>query len=133
MEKDPMDEAKVKTQPGSPLWLARMLLVVNGLLWTGLTIYSLFRIRVWIGDVDHQSALVALGLMFTNALTPLWVARGLGRLSRPLYWLGLALMALNLLLSVAGMVGTLDWLILLLSAITLALLFTQRRRFGVKW
>ena len=78
-------------------------------------------------------AWVVVGLMFANALMLLWVAWGLGRGSRPLYWLGLAQVAVNLLLSVTDQVGVWDWIVLLLNAVTLALLFAQRRHFGVKW
>ena len=63
----------------------------------------------------------------------LLVAWGLGRGSPFLYWLGLAQVGVNLLLSVTDQVGLWGWAVLLLNAVTLAVLFAQRRHFGVRW
>ena len=117
--------------PLRPLRAAQLLLLINGLLWIGLAVYSLLRFPF--GDVHQFAAWVVIGLMFANALILLLVAWGLGRGSRFLYWLGLAQVMLNLILSVTDQIGLWDLLVLLLNAIILALLFAQRRRFGVKW
>ena len=121
----------VKNTANAPLRAAQLLLLLNGLLWIGLGIYSI--VRFPFGDVHQTIAWVVVALMFANALVLLLVAWGLGRGSRFLFWLGLAQVAVNLLLSVTDQIGLWDLLVLLLNAITLALLFAQRRRFGVKW
>jgi hypothetical protein len=115
----------------APLRAAQLLLLLNGLLWIGLGCYSLFRFPF--GDLNQVFAWFVVALMFANALVFLLVAWGLGRGSRYLFWLGLGLVAVNLFLSVTDQIGLWDLLVLMLNAITLALLFTQRRRFGVKW
>jgi hypothetical protein len=131
MENNPLKDVELKASPGAPLRAAQLLLLVNALLWIGLGIYSLFRFPL--GDLYVIVAWVVVGLMFINALLLLWVAWGLGRGSHTLYWLGLAQVGVNLILAVTDQVGIWDLIVLLLSAITLALLFTQRRHFGVKW
>lgn len=113
----------------SPLRLAQLLLLLNGLLWLGLGAYSIAPIS----DEHAAVAWAVVGLMFANGLVLLLAAWGIGRGSRRLYWLGLAQVGVNLLLSVTDQVGAWDWIVLLLNAVTLALLFTQRRRFGVQW
>lgn len=131
MESNPLKGVEINARPGAPLRAAQLLLLLNGLIWVGLGIYSLFRFPL--GDMYVIVAWVVVGLMFANALVLLWVAWGLGRGSHALYWLGLAQVGVNLILAVTDLVGVWDLIVLLLSAITLALLFTQRRRFGVKW
>jgi hypothetical protein len=131
MAANPPNDKSVQPIPGAPLRAAQLLLLLNGLLWLGLGVYSLFRFPF--GDVHQIMAWVVVGLMFGNALILLLVAWGLGRGIRFLYWLGLVQVAVNLLLSVTDQIGLWDLLVLLLNAITLALLFAQRRRFGVKW
>ncbi len=130
MENNPSNAVELKASPGAPLRAAQLLLLVNALIWVGLGIYSLFRFPL--GDMYVYVAWVVVGLMFANALLLLWVAWGLGRGSHALYWLGLAQVAVNLILAVTDQIGPWDLTVLLLNAITLALLFTQRRRFGVK-
>jgi hypothetical protein len=113
----------------TPRRAAQLLLLINGLLWIGLGVYS-------IAPISDEHAVVAwmvLGLFFANALVLLLVAWGIGRGSRFLYWLGLAQVGVNLLLSVTDQVGGWDLFVLLLNAVTLALLFAQRRQFGVMW
>ena len=131
MAANPPNDKAMQTSPGAPLRAAQLLLLLNSLLWIGLGVYSLFHFPF--GDVHQIIARVVVALMFANALTFFLIAWGLGRGSRFLYWLGLAQVAVNLLLSVTDQISLWDLLVLLLNAITLALLFAQRRRFGVKW
>jgi hypothetical protein len=131
MENNPPKDVVRKASPGTPLRAAQFLLLVNALIWVGLGIYSLFRFPL--GDMYVYVAWVVVGLMFINALLLLWVAWGLGRGSHALYWLGLAQVAVNLILAVTDQVGVWDLTVLLLNAVTLALLFSQRRAFGVRW
>jgi hypothetical protein len=129
MENKPHDESTASFSPGTPLRVTQLLFALNGLLWIGLGVYSIAPMS----DEHAVVAWVVVGLMFANALILLWVAWGLGRGSHALYWLGLAQVAVNLILAVIDQIGAWDLIVLLLSAITLALLFAQRRRFGVKW
>lgn len=131
MENKAQDESTSSHNPGAPLRVTQLLLALNGLFWIGLGIYGLVRFPV--GDDHAVFAGVVVGLMFANALILLWVAWGVGRGNQQLYWLGLAQVGVNLILSVTDQIGAWDLIILLLNAITLALLFAQRRQFGVKW
>ena len=126
-----MNEAEPAIRAPTPLRLAQILLLVNALTWIGLGSYSLFRFPV--GEANLYVAWVVVGLMFANALVLLLVAWGVGRGNRFLYWLGLGQVGVNLLLSVTDQVGLWDWAVLLLNAVTLAVLFAQRRHFGVRW
>lgn len=131
MENNAQQDEQLKNRPGTPLRAAQLLLVLNSLLWIGMGIYGLIRFPV--SDENAVFAWVVVGLMFANALILLWVAWGLDRGSHALYWLGLAQVGVNLILSVTDQIGAWDLIVLLLNAITLALLFSQRRQFGVKW
>lgn len=115
----------------TPLRIAQLLLLVNGLTWIGLGVYSVIRFPA--GEAYAGYAWAVVGLMFANALILLLVAWGVGRGVRMLYWLGLAQVGVNLLLAVTDQVGGWDLFVLLLNAVTLALLFAQRRQFGVLW
>jgi len=129
MQNDTQKESTPNRSPGTPLRAAQWLLALNGLFWIGLAIYA-------IAPISDEHALLAwiiLGFYFANGLILLWVAWGVGRGSHALYWLGLAQVGVNLILSVIDQVGPWDLIMLLLNAITLALLFSQRRQFGVKW
>ena len=117
--------------PPTPLRTAQILLLVNALVWIGLGIGSLV-------DFPQDQApaglvWVLVGLMFANALLFLAEAWGIGRGNRPLFWLGVAQVTVNLALSVTDQVGFFDVIVLLLNAILLALLFAQRKQFGVRW
>lgn len=114
-----------------PLRLARLLLLVDALVWIGLGIRGLVSFPV--EDSYAVLAWVILALMWLNALLFLWVAWGVGRGNRTLFWLGVAQVAVNLALSVTNQIGVWDVLVLLLNAVLLVLLFAQRKLFGVKW
>jgi len=131
MENNAQKDGQVRARLSTPLRAATLLLALNGLLWIGLGIYSLVRFPV--GDANKIFAWVVVGLMVANALALLWVAWGVGRGSHFLFRLGLAQVGVNLILSVTDQIGAWDLIVLLLNAITLALLFAQRRHFGVKW
>ena len=131
MENKPPTTVEGMRKGLSPRRVAQLLLLVNGLLWIGLGVYGLVRFPV--GDEHAVFAWVVVGLMFANALVLLLVAWGVGRGNRFLYWLGLGQVGVNLLLSVTDQVGLWDWAVLLLNAVTLAVLFAQRRHFGVRW
>ncbi len=131
MENNAENDGQERARLGAPLRVTQLLLALNGLFWIGLGIYGLVRFPV--GDDHAVFAGVVVGLMFANALILFWVAWGVGRGNQRLYWLGLAQVGVNLILSVTDQIGAWDLIVLLLNAITLALLFAQRRQFGVKW
>ena len=124
-----MSQAPPTLKTPTPLRVAQMLLRLNGLLWIGLGVYSIAPIS----DEHAVLAWVVVGLMFANALVLLWVAWGIGRGSRPLFWLGLAQVGVNLVLAVTDQVGMWDVIVLVLNAVTLGLLFAVRKQFGVRW
>jgi lysylphosphatidylglycerol synthetase-like protein (DUF2156 family) len=129
MENKAQKESTASQSPGTPLRVTQFLLVLNGLIWIGLAIYAIASIS----DEHAVLAWVILGFMFANGLILLWVAWGVGRGSHALYRLGLVQVGVNLILSMTDQIGAWDLIVLLLNAITLALLFAQRRHFGVKW
>jgi hypothetical protein len=117
--------------PPTPLRTAQILLLINALVWIGVGISSLVDFPL---EEAYAGLLwVLVGLMFANALLFLAVAWGIGRGNRPLFWLGVAQVTVNLVLSVTDQVGFFDVLVLLLNAALLALLFAQRKQFGVRW
>lgn len=129
MDNNAQKDGQVRARSGTPLRVTQLLLALNGLFWIGLAIYAIAPIS----DEHAVIAWVILGFYFANGLILLWVAWGIGRHSHPLYWLGLAQVGVNLILSVTDQLGAWDLILLFLNAITLALLFAQRRQFGVRW
>jgi len=104
---------------------------LNTVIWIGLGILGLFYLPS--DQVSATIAAIIVGLMFINALLMAWVAWGLGRFNRWLYWLGLVLVAVNLILSVTDQFGFFDLFVLALNAVLIGLLFMLRSRFGIKW
>jgi len=117
--------------PPTPLRAAQILLLINALVWIGVGISGLVDFPL---EEAYAGLLwVVIGLMFANALLFLAVAWGIGRGKSWLFWLGVAQVTVNLVLSVTDQVGFLDVVVLLLNAALLALLFAQRKQFGVRW
>ncbi len=68
--------------------------------------------------------------MIGNALAMLACAIGLGRRSRLFYYLSLAVIAFNLLLTITDQVGLFDYLTLLLDLLILVLLVASYKAFA---
>ena len=108
---------------------ARAGFALNGAAWIVLGVASLARMAG--GTAGQPVMLAVLGaLMLGNAAVLLWIGRGLGRQRRIFLYLGLAVLAANLVLTVTDQMGLYDWLILALNLGLLVLLLASRTHYG---
>jgi chromate transport protein ChrA len=108
----------------SPVLLAQVLFVLNAIIWILLGVFSLIRL------VDNATmAWILAALMFANAAVMLWIGWGLGRKPKPFYNLALAVLAVNLSLTVTDEFGFYDLIVLLLDAGMVALLVFTRAKY----
>jgi lysylphosphatidylglycerol synthetase-like protein (DUF2156 family) len=106
--------------------LAQVLFFINTAVW-------IFFLVLFLSDQAHPgnalSSLVIPVLMGGNALAMLACGIGLGRRSRIFYYLSLAVIAVNILLTVTDQVGLFDYITLLLDLVILILLVAIRKGF----
>jgi lysylphosphatidylglycerol synthetase-like protein (DUF2156 family) len=106
--------------------LTQVLFFINAAIW----IFFLF---LFLSDQAHPgnalSSLVIPILMGGNALAMLACGIGLGRRSRIFYYLSIAVIAVNILLTVTDQVGLFDYITLLLDLVILILLVAIRKGF----
>jgi len=104
---------------------AQALLALNALIWVGLGVLSFIRISER-GARSGTLAAVAV-LMFGNAAAFLICAVGLHTGRRAFYWLTLAVLVANIVLTFTDQFGALDFVTLLIDLVALGLLFYARR------
>lgn len=121
-----------KTEP-SPSRLRQRITLMQVLFCLNALVWALFLILFLSDQVqpgDPISSLVIPILMICNALAMLACAIGLGRRSRLSYYLSLAVIAFNLLLTITDQVGLFDYLTLLLDLLLLVLLVASYKAFA---
>jgi hypothetical protein len=109
-----------------PVLAARVLFALNAAAWILLGILSLIRL-----DPAEENAVrwVVAILMFGNAAAMAWLAWVLGKRRTLWYWAAVAVVAVNVLLSVTDQFGLLDLAVLLVDGMLLLLLLAARTRF----
>jgi hypothetical protein len=104
------------------------LFVLNAVIWIFLGALYLWQFSSDSGGLSYADWIVA-GLMFANALAMLLLALIIGKRRRIYYFLALAVLAVNILLTVTDEFGLLDLVVLLLGLAILVLLVGGRRRY----
>ena len=111
----------------SLLRATQALFYLNTVIW--LTLAVAFLIRMTSRHPDQMlSNLIVTSLMVANALAMLVCGLGLSRGSIWFYLLALAILAVNILLSVADQFGLLDFITLVIDLGLLGILIIDRRR-----
>jgi hypothetical protein len=105
-------------------WLVVILFVVNAAIWIALGISTLVRM-----EGQGMAAWVLAGLMFGNAGAMLLSGWGLGKEKRGFFYLAVAVLAANIVLSVTDEFGLFDLMVLLIDLGLLALLIASRTRY----
>jgi hypothetical protein len=114
----PSDESR------TPVVAAQVLFAVNAAFWIVLGVLTLFRAT----DRTSMVWLLAI-LMFANAGVMLWLGWVLGKQRKLFYYLAIAVLAVNILLSVTDEFGLTDLVALLIDAVLLVLLIVTRSRY----
>jgi hypothetical protein len=103
---------------------ARVLFAVNAAFWIVLGLLALLRVA------DRTSMIWLLAfLMFANAGVMLWLSWALGKQRRLFYYLAIAVLAVNILLSVTDEFGFIDLVALLIDAVLLVVLIASRSQY----
>jgi hypothetical protein len=108
--------------------VCQILLILEGAIWLLLGAWYL-ALQFTEARVLSTSAWIVTGLMFVNALAMLSLAWGIGRRQRAYCYSALAVILVNILLSVTDEFGLYDLIILLLNLAILLLLFAGRSQY----
>ena len=108
--------------------VARGLFLVNAVIWILLGVATLMRMAGGSTSLGSAAWIISI-LMFANACVMLWVGVGIGKQQRRFYYLALAVLAVNIVLTVTDQVGLLDWITLCLDVALFALLVATRARY----
>ena len=108
---------------------AQALFFANAVIWLLLGITSLGRLA---GSSTGQTTamLMVVLLMFGNASAMLVAGAGIGKQHRLFYTFGLAVLAINIILTVTDQFGLLDFITLAIDVVLLALLLVTRARYS---
>jgi hypothetical protein len=113
-----------------PVKTAQALFWLNAAIWVTLAFASLWRVGTGRGGPAQPIVLwIVAGLMFGNAGALLVAGIGLGRLKRVFWLWGLAVLAVNILLTFTDEFGLLDFLTLVIDLALVGLLVAARRQF----
>lgn len=110
------------------VYIAQILCYLSAAIWLILGIISLGKLQQ-----DQAVPVVVLFLMavmmLINAAVFMVSGYGLGKRNRWLYYLGLAVVSVNLVLTVTDQVGFYDWIVLVINVVLLVLLVAARKEF----
>lgn len=107
---------------------AQALFFVNAAIWLILGVATLVRMSV---GLDRASALIVATLMAANAGAMLVAGIGVRRRRRLFYFFALAVLAVNIVLTVTDEFGLLDLATLLIDLVLLGLLIVTRSEYRV--
>jgi len=112
----------------NPIRLAQALFFLNAAIWLLFGIYTLTEMA---GRCPGQSMTVWISgiLMFGNCVAMLLCGVGLGTQRRLFYYLSLAVLVANIILTVTDEFGLLDLITLLIDLALLGLLIATRKRY----
>jgi hypothetical protein len=105
-------------------WLIVTLFVVNAVIWIALGISTLVRI-----EGQGVVAWVLAGLMFGNAGAMFLSGWGLYQEKKGFFYLAVAVLVVNILLTVTDQFGLFDLIILLIDLVLLVLVIAARTKF----
>jgi lysylphosphatidylglycerol synthetase-like protein (DUF2156 family) len=99
------------------------LFLLNAVIWVLLAVATLLRSANGLGWG------IAI-LMLANAGVMLWASRGIGRQQKRFYYLALAVLAVNIVLTVTDQFGALDLITLVMDVVLFALLIATRGEYS---
>jgi hypothetical protein len=103
-----------------PVRIAQILFLVMAATWTVLGVFSMARLS------GSFSALIVAVLMFGNAAILAWLSSGIAKQNRTFFYLGLAYLLLNILLTFTDQFGLLDLLTVAVDIFLAGLLLVNR-------
>jgi len=112
----------------NPVKTAQLLFVLNAIIWFLLGIFTLIRLSD--GSSERAMTMLVIGvMMFGNAAAMLISGWGIGRGQKIFYYLALAVLFVNIVLTFTDEFGLLDLLTLIVDLVLLGFLLAARKRF----
>ena len=109
--------------------VAQALFFLNAVIWLVLGVVSL--VRMTNGNPDHTiTAWIVAILMFGNAGAMLWSGVGIGKQQKRFYYLAVAVLIVNIILTVTDQFGILDLITLVIDLALFGLLIATRKRYS---
>jgi hypothetical protein len=109
---------------------AQALFFLNTGIWVGLGFWSLVKLAK--GNSDSTiTGLIIAAMMFGNALAMLASGIGLGKRQKRFFYLALAILLVNIILTVTDQFGILDFLTLVIDLALLGFLIADRRNYSI--
>jgi lysylphosphatidylglycerol synthetase-like protein (DUF2156 family) len=124
------DEGKVSSLSSirNPVRVAQALFFLNAAIWCLFGVSSLVRMTGDHPDRTVTAWMVAM-LMFGNAGAMLWSGVGIGKRQKRFYYLAVAVLIVNIVLTVTDEFGILDMVTLVIDVLLLGLLIVNRKRY----
>jgi hypothetical protein len=113
----------------NPIKTAQALFFLNAAIWLLLGVISLVRMASS-GSVQVITALVIAVLMFGNAGAMLVSGIGLSKQQRLVYFFAIAVLVVNIILTITDQFGVVDLITLILDLFLLGLLVATRSQYG---
>ena len=117
------------TKPITPLKVSQALFFLNAAIWLVFGIVSLVRMTHANPDFAVTAAVIAV-LMFGNVGAMLLNGWGIGKQQKWFYYLALAVLAVNILLTFTDEFGPFDFITLVIDLVLLGLLIVIRKRWS---
>jgi hypothetical protein len=106
----------------------QLLMLLNAAIWLFLAVWYLKPLFEDGGSLSNFARIVS-GLMFANALVMLFLAWGVAKRRRAFYYLALAILAVNIVLTVTDEFGSVDLMVLILALVISVLMVRARSEF----
>jgi hypothetical protein len=115
--------------PPAPVKAAQALFFVNAAIWLLLGIATIVRMPAGGSGQTITAAVIAI-LMFANLGAMLVAGVAIGKQQRPFYYIGIAILVVNIILTVTDQFGLLDFVTLVMDMVLLGLLIVTRARYS---
>ena len=123
--------SKMESSSKAPnsVMVAQALFFLNAAIWSLFGVASLVRIANRNPDHAITVWIIAM-LMFGNAGAMLWAGVGIGKQQKRFFYLAVAVLAINIILTVTDQFGLLDLITLIFDLVLLGLLIATRKRYS---
>jgi len=131
LEADKMQTISPKSSPKA----LNSVLVAQALFFLNVAIWSLLGVSTLVRMADRNTGHAITGwiialLMFGNAGAMLWAGVGIGKRQKRFFYFAVAVLAINIILTVTDQFGLLDLITLMFDLVLLGLLIATRKRYS---
>jgi hypothetical protein len=120
--------AQDSAEKPASLTIARALFILNGVIWILFGLFGLYQFAAS-GEAQGTSTAIIALIMFANASLMIGLGFAIGKGKKRLYYLAIAVLLINIILTVTDEFGIFDFATLLIDVVLLALLIATRSRY----